>query len=478
MEIWQKFYKTLASVRTGIILLLVVVLVAALGTVILQRPTSEADVIQRTYSPQTLALLDRTGLTDIYHAWYFMALLGLVSLSLIFVSIERWPNAWKFYAKPYRRPEQAFRLTLPNKQEIPVKDSAEALAATERAFQKLGVPVEREVDGSGDVSLYSEKHRFSVMSVFIVHASLLLLFAGYILDGMIGYRGFMSVMKGETSNKIELRTMGATAPKIIPFSVRCDALGQENYEDGMPKKYWSNLTIIENGREVRKKQIIVNDPLTYRGIRMFQASMGQSGKIDKVTLVALNVAGGERKDVLLGLNETVALDDQFSVRMVRFVPDFYEQDGEVYTKSEYADNPAFQLALVNKAGQETKMWLKPSVRNATMEETAYRFAAKHIDMVGYTGLEVSYQPGQWFIWAGVLLMAVGLGFVFYFAHTRYWAIVVPGANGLVLWVGGTCNRNRERFEQSFSELISAIRAELPADSNNKTDRAMHETASV
>lgn len=478
MDIWQKFYKTFAAVRTGIILLLIVVLVAALGTVILQRPTTEADVIQRTYSPQTLALLDRLGLTDIYHAWYFMMLLGLVSLSLIFVSIERWPNAWKFYARPYRRPEEAFRLTLPTKQQIPVSDAAEALNASERAFRKLGLPVEREVDGSGDVSLYSEKHRFSVMAVFIVHTSLLLLFAGYMLDGMIGYRGFMSILKGETSNQIELRTAGTASKKTIPFSVRCDALGQETYADGMPKKYWSNLTILEGGREVRKKQIIVNDPLTYRGIRLFQASMGQSGKIDRVSMVGLSSASREEKRFELGLNETYALDDQYSVRMLRFVPDYYMQDGEVFTKSEWPDNPAFQLALTDKAGKETKMWLMPRERNATTEETAYRFAATNINMVGYTGLEVAYQPGQWFIWSGVLLMAVGLVVIFYFAHTRYWAIVVPGASGLTLWVGGACNRNRERFEQRFSELISAIRAELPADENNKIARAEHETAKV
>ena len=88
MAILQKIYKTLASVRTGIILLLVVVLFSAVGTVILQRPTSEPDVIERSYSPSTLLWLDRLGLTDIYHTWYFVTLLGLVSISIIFVSID------------------------------------------------------------------------------------------------------------------------------------------------------------------------------------------------------------------------------------------------------------------------------------------------------------------------------------------------------------------------------------------------------
>ena len=71
-SIWTKVYQTLASVRTGIFLIIVVGIFSAVGTVILQRPTSEPEDMQRAYSPQTLALLDRFGLTDIFHAWWFL----------------------------------------------------------------------------------------------------------------------------------------------------------------------------------------------------------------------------------------------------------------------------------------------------------------------------------------------------------------------------------------------------------------------
>src|SRR6266704_1859962 len=56
VAIWNKIYRTLASVRTGIILLLLTVIVSAVGTVVLQRPTTEPEEIQRAYTPQTLAL--------------------------------------------------------------------------------------------------------------------------------------------------------------------------------------------------------------------------------------------------------------------------------------------------------------------------------------------------------------------------------------------------------------------------------------
>ena len=44
------------------------------------------------------------------------------------------------------------------------------------------------------------------MAVYIVHASLLLIFAGGMIDGFFGYSGFLALQKGQTSNVIELRT--------------------------------------------------------------------------------------------------------------------------------------------------------------------------------------------------------------------------------------------------------------------------------
>ena len=42
--------------------------------------------MQRAYSPETLVWLDRLGLTDIFHAWWFLLLLCLFCVCLIFVS--------------------------------------------------------------------------------------------------------------------------------------------------------------------------------------------------------------------------------------------------------------------------------------------------------------------------------------------------------------------------------------------------------
>ena len=109
----KRIHKTFANLRTGIVLLILVVIASALGTVILQRPATDPDKLSQAYSPATLRFLDRVMLTDVFHSWWFLTLLGLVSLSIVLVSIDRFPNAWRFYARPYRKTDSHFRSALP-----------------------------------------------------------------------------------------------------------------------------------------------------------------------------------------------------------------------------------------------------------------------------------------------------------------------------------------------------------------------------
>lgn len=40
----------------------------------------------------------------------------------------------------------------------------------------------------------------------------------------------------------------------------------------MPKEYRSDLTILDQGREILRKSIKVNAPLTYKGVTFYQSS--------------------------------------------------------------------------------------------------------------------------------------------------------------------------------------------------------------
>ncbi|HVO79280.1 MAG TPA: cytochrome c biogenesis protein ResB [Terriglobales bacterium] len=458
LSIPKQIYKTLSNLRTGIVLLLLVVIASALGTFILQRPTTDLQKMQAAYSPQTLRLLDRLTLTDIFHAWWFLSLLGLLSLSIVLVSIDRFPNSWRFYARPYRRTDSHFRAALPTKVELPVKDGAEAINAAQRALKKLRWPVERITD-SGQTSLYAERHRFSVMAVYVIHASLLLIFAGGIIDGLFGYSGFLMLQPGQTGNVIATRT---GENKALPFSIKCYAAGQENYADGSPRKWWSKLAVVQDGKEVQSKEIVVNDPLVYRGLRFYQASFGPTGKVDGLQVMA-TASGGAARELTLRMDTPAQLDPDTTVTLSQFIPDFFIRDNQVFKRSDDMVNPAFRLE-VKKAGsgEAATQWLFPAYDKMSQgKDAGYHFEYREMKMGYFTGLEVSHEPGQWLVWAGCLLMGAGLFVAFYMVHMRLWIVAVPDSTGrLVLWIGGQSNKNKDRFQQKFDDVVEGIRAEL------------------
>ena len=63
---------------------------------------------------------------------------------------------------------------------------------------------------------------------------------------------------------------------------------------------------------------------------------------------------------------------------------------------------------------------------------------------------------------GVVLMGIGLVFVFYLVHVRLWVVPIrDGKTGRIsLWVGGSANRNRDGFERRFNDLTASIEEEL------------------
>ena len=456
----HKIWRTVASIQTGVVLLILVVILSAVGTIILQRPVTDADEMQNAYSPQALRILDAIGLTDVFHSWWFLTLVVLVSLSIVAASVDRFPNSWRFFSRPYKYPEDGFRRAQRPQKTLRIADEESGLVAAERALHSLGYKPERIVR-EDHFSIFAERSRISELAVYIVHASLLLIFAGTVVDGLWGWRGTLNLNEDQSSSVVELRD-GST--RTLPFAIRCDSAGQENYKDGTPKKWWSKLAVVKDGRDVASKEIVVNDPLLYSGVRFYQSSYGPNGKVDRLSLVAFPASNaGEKKEIGLAVNDTVPLDADTSVRFAEFIPDYAVRDGQVYRKSNDLENPAAHLIVTSKrAGQDYDIWFPAIEGVADNSKSPWQFQATDLKMGHFTGLQVSHEPGQWGVWSGVVLMGIGLAFVFYVIHMRFWAVpIVDAKTGQSsLWIGGSANRNRDAFEQRFNDLVEAIEKEL------------------
>lgn len=470
----RKTWQIAASIKTGVVLLILVVVLAAAGTLILQRPMTDPDDMQRAYSPQALHLLDATGLTDVFHAWWFIGLMILVSICIIAASIDRFPNAWRYYSRPYKYADPTFRRALHPQKSIAIADEESGLVAAERALHSIGFKPERVVK-QDHFGIFAERHRISEMAVYIVHASLLLIFFGWIIDGIYGWRGTLMLNEGQSTNIITLRD---GTPRSLPFAIRCDAAGQENYKDGTPKKWWSKLAVVQNGQDVKTKEIVVNDPLIFKGVRFYQSSFGETGKADTISLLAApntafspaktgklsaNSNPPAEKEFILRLGQTADLDPDTTVRFAEFFSDYAVRDGQVYRRSNDIGSPAAHLVVTTKStGKNFDVWFPPLDEVADNSKAPYLFQPKDLSWEHFTGLQVSHEPGQWGVWSGVVLLGVGLAFVFYVVHMRFWAVPIrDDRTGLYsLWIGGSANRNRDAFEQRFEALVKAIQKDV------------------
>ena len=326
------------------------------------------------------------------------------------------------------RPRRRFRL----------RDEEQGLSAAERAFRHLGLKTERIVR-TNSFSLFSERNRISEMAVYIVHASLLLIFLGGIVDALYGWRGFLMLSPGTSSNQIELRNGGhaddsrsrfaATAPEKKPTPTALRRSGGRSWP-------WSMADA-----KFRAKKSSSTIRWSIRDVRFYQASYGRTGKLDQLILNATPANGsGAPREISLAMNQTVELDADTSVQLVEFIPDFVVQDGQVYARSKDVANPAVHMIVTSKKANHSRERMAAGDSRHRRE----RFLPLHLRSQRsedglFHRLQVSHEPGQWAVWAGVVLMAIGLTFVFYVVHMRFW--VVPGARReRTHWCCGSADR--------------------------------------
>jgi len=420
--------------------------------------------IERVYAPQIVRLLNAVGLFDVFHTWWFILLLGLLGANIALASIERFPQVWRLYVRPHFLADAAFIRALPFQREIPLGPHTpkEATALASLKFESLGYPPRADILSKG--TLYVEKHRVVRLAPYVVHASLLIIFAGAILDVTHGYRGYISLRSGTSTDVIEpLTTPGAR--HHLDFTLRCDAAGMDPYPDGSPRQYWSQLTVLENGREVARKKIYVNDPLTYKGVRFFQATFGSTGTPRKLVMEANWLENGVAKNRVLTMapGAPAPLDNQGTiVELEDFLPDYVLQGNQIASQSDDPRNPAIRLQVTRAGNQITNAWvLAKSPELNAPNNTGINFRYLGVEMDSMTGLQVAHEPGQWLIWGGCLLLTAGLMIALYLSHIRIWGIVAADRKGQpVLLLGGQPSKYRENFERKFHELTDAVEAVL------------------
>jgi cytochrome c biogenesis protein len=409
----DQVYEFLSSVTLAIALLAFIAVTSIFGTLIKQQATPEEYL--SFYSESTYAIIRFLSLDDVFHSRWFFAAISLVVLNLIFCSLPRFVKLLKSRAL----------VKVPNQKTLDAM-SLRCLVPGKKIDAIAGVFKRYRNAQSNEGSRVLERGSLGRYAVYMVHLSIIFILVGGLIGVLFGYRGPLTLAKGEIKNSVTVRG-GKGESRPLGFALKLTDFKVSFYPSGEPKDYVSNVEVLEDGKSVLQKSVRVNDPLNYKGVNIYQSSYG-SNPVFAFTI------GGERVELGQG---GVYKKDKIHLMAVR------------YEKSVHNFGPGVLVAYVQENGQPQTSWfLKdvPRLREKSILGTTVRL--DDIKEEFYTGLEVSRDPGVWVVWFGFALILFGLYVNFFLYHRRIYLVEV--SNGVL--VAGTALKNKEGFKEEFDKL--------------------------
>ncbi len=269
-SVWEFF----CSLKLSISLLILLAVTSIIGTVIPQSPPRE---YLESISAAKIKLYSAMGFFDMYHSWWFILLLYLLTVNLIACSIKRLPRVWKFISEPTLIMDDGLEKTLSLTQHFKMEGDAASLKDKMAAFLggEFAAPV--IIEANGEFHLFAQKAAYSRLGVYVVHLSIIIIFIGALIGSFFGYKGYAQIEEGTSISAFENRKGTQTD---LGFALKCEKFSVSFYDTGAPKEFRSILTVLENGQPVpgyEKIPVVVNSPLTYKGVTFYQSSYGPAG---------------------------------------------------------------------------------------------------------------------------------------------------------------------------------------------------------
>jgi cytochrome c biogenesis protein len=442
-RIWMFF----ASVKLTVALLLTLAVTSIIGTVIPQNESPAAYV--DAYGENLYRIFSFLNFFDMYRSWWFQLLIIFLTINVVVCSLERLPKTWKIVSVKVP-PFNVDRFRGDNsKIEFQSQRSVQTLRQAFEPFICKKFSYCRVEETDKGVLFFGEKGRWTRLGAYIVHMSIIFLLVGALIGSIYGFEGFVNIPEGETVNRIRLRNSNEIYP--LEFEIRCDRFSVSFYETGTPKEYRSALTILEEGTPALQKDIIVNDPLRYKGINIFQSSYG-SLPSESLTL---SISSREAqfgfnfvKETKIG--EPVELPDGKGTVVIQDYTNSAQFGGR-------SIGEAFIGVLTPKEGEPVQVILPLRFPNFDrMRQGEFIIAIQDYEKKFYTGLQVAYDPGVPVVYLGFIVMILGCFITFFISHQRICIEVIRAGNSSRVMVAGTANKNKLGMQQKVKRISEKL----------------------
>ncbi len=284
-ELLRWAWRQVTSMRTALVLLLLLALGAIPGSVI---PQTGVDALKtqdwQAAHPHLTPVYDRLGLFGVYHSAWFAAIYLLLMVSLVGCIVPRLFVYWRGYRKP---PPPAPRNLSRLPDHASYTTDEEPAAVLERAGRHL-TSGHRLATGDGWVA--AERGQLREAGNLLFHLSVLVVLVGFGIGSLFGYKGGVILVVGSgftnTLTQYDDFAPGSLfdASKMEPFhftvqDFSVDWIGS-GPRQGMARGFKAPLTYqTAPGAPTQSYDLRVNHPLTIGGTQVFLIGHGYAPMI-------------------------------------------------------------------------------------------------------------------------------------------------------------------------------------------------------
>ncbi|MCP4746482.1 MAG: cytochrome c biogenesis protein ResB [Desulfobacteraceae bacterium] len=470
-SLWNFF----VSVRLSVVVLLSIAVLSVIGTVIPQN--QNPNYYLKAFGPFYYQLMATMDVFDMYHSWWFQLLILILVINIVICSIDRLQKMWSvifpkslnFNLKRFRSrsSRRDFNAGLPVDE---LKGLFEKRLAKKFSYCKT-------VSTEKGFALTAEKGRWTRLGVYGVHLSVVVLLIGALIGLKFGFEGFVRIAEGQTVDAIRLRNSGTSLK--LGFAIRCDDFNIEFYKGGnRPKEFRSSLSILEDKNVIFEKDIIVNDPLSYKGINIYQSSwerLNKEGpamqgpqKVPEIIEVKFqSAASGIIYAQSSSLGKTIKIPEKLGLfELKSYLPDASFQNVSL--------GPVIIGEYTNPKGETQTIRVPfrfPNFDKMRKGDVIISVVANlphpvPVEPLYATGLQVNYDPGVWVVYAGFVMMIAGCAVTFFMSHQRLVVEVRNEGRAVKVMVSGTSNKGKIGFDMRVQRLADQL-AGLVSKSKNK-----------
>ena len=312
----------LASMRFAIALLTVLCIASVIGTVVQQRQPMTNYVNQ--FGPFWSELFGKLDLYTVYSAWWFLLMLGFLVVSTSLCIARHTPRIMrdlKTFKETMREQSiQSFR----HKALGYLHMNPEAALSQVNAWLSAEGWKARAQVRHGGVMIGARKGSAHKIGYLAAHSAIVLICLGGLFDGDLvvraimwaqgkqiyeggdlnqmtevnrlspgnpSFRGNLYVPEGSRSSTALLSMPSGVVVQDLPFDVELKKFIVEYYATGMPKLFASDI-VLHDRRDgsTTTATVKVNEPVTYRGVTLYQSSFEDGGSALKLRLRSLQAA--------------------------------------------------------------------------------------------------------------------------------------------------------------------------------------------